>query len=69
MAVASRQVEFAQEGDVRVGRVVDHVVDTGTGLVAERERIAVQVPTEFGGTATVIGERIRAVHVVNLLYI
>ena len=65
MAVSSRQVEFAEQGNVRVGRVVDRVVDANTGLVAERERVAVQVPTETGGTATVIGERIRAVHVVN----
>ena len=69
MAVASRQVEFAQEGDVRVGHVVDHVVDASTGLVAERERVAVHVPTEYGGTATVVGERIRAAHVVNFLSI
>ena len=67
MAVAGRQVEFAQQGNVRVGRVVDHVVDSAAGIVAQRERIAVQVPTETGGTATVIGERIRAVHVVTCL--
>ena len=66
MAVASRQVEFAQQGNVRVGRVVDRVV-SDTGVVAERERVAFQVPTETGGTATVIGERIRAVHVVTCL--
>ena len=66
MAV-SREVDFAQQGNVRVGRVVDRMVDADTGVVAERERIAFQVPTETGGTATVIGERIRAVHVVTCL--
>ena len=65
MAYVGRQVEVAREGDVAVGRVVDHVVDSRTGFVAERERIAVQVPTEDGGTAVVMGERIRAVRVVS----
>ena len=65
MAYVGRQVEVAREGDVAVGRVVDHVVDPRTGFVAERERIAVQVPTEDGGTAVVMGERIRAVRVVS----
>ena len=67
MAVAARQVEFAQQGNVRVGRVVDQVVDSSTGLLAKRERIAVQVPTETGETATLIGERITAVHMVTCL--
>lgn len=66
MALAhGRQVQVAQEGDVTVGRVVDTVIDTETGIVAERERIAVQVPTEDGGTALVIGEKIRATRVVR----
>ena len=65
MAYVGRQVEVAREGDVAVGRVVDHVVDPRTGFVAERERVAVQVPTEDGGTAVVMGERIRAVRVVS----
>ena len=65
MAYVGRQVEVAREGDVAVGRVVDHVVDSRTGLVAERERIAVRVPTEDGGTAVVMRERIRAVRMVS----
>ena len=65
MAYVGRQVEVAREGDVAVGRVVDRVVDPRTGLLAERERIAIKVPTEDGGTAVVTGERIRAVRVVS----
>ena len=67
MAVAhGREVQVAKEGDVAVGRIVDRYIDTENGIVAEVEQFAVQVPTEDGGTATVVGERIRAAKIVSL---
>ena len=65
MAYVGYEVEVVREGDVAVGRVVDHVVDSRTGLIVERERIAVRVPTEDGGTAIVVEKRIRAVRMVS----
>ena len=65
MALAGRRVEVATEGNVAVGRVVDTVVDTERGFVAQRERVAFQVPNAFGGTDVVVGERLRAVRVVS----
>ena len=67
MAVAhGRQIRVARKGDVAVGRIVGTIIDPETGMVAEVERIAVQVPTEDGGTATVVGKRIRATKIVSL---
>ena len=65
MALAGRQVQVHQDGGVTVGRVVDTVIDPRSGLVAERERVAVQVPTRDGGTAVLVGEKIRAARVVS----
>ena len=65
MALAGRQVEYAQKGDVKVGRVVDTVVDPNSGLAAQRERTMIAVPTEDGGAAFIVGERFKAVQMVN----
>lgn len=64
MAVASRKVEYAQKGGVAMKRVVDVVVDPTTGLAAEKETIALAVPTEDGNTAIIVQERITATQVV-----
>ena len=65
MALASRQVEYGQEGDVKVGRVVDTVVNSGTA--EQRERTVVEVPTEDGRKAVFVWERfIKAVPMVRL---
>ena len=64
MALASRKVEYAQEGDVKVGRVVDTVVNSGA--VAQRERTVVEVPTEGGKKAVFVWERfVKAVPMVR----
>ena len=67
MALADRQVQYAQDGGVRIGRVVDTVVDPNSGVAAQRERVGVVVPTKNGGTAIAVGERFKAVkvHVVS----
>ena len=59
----AREVQFATEGDVTVGRVVDRVVDARAGFVAERERVAVKVPTEDGGFAVLVREQVRAARI------
>ena len=65
MALANRQVEIARHGDITAGRTVDTVVDKETGIIAERERVAVH-----DGNNLVIAERIRAIHMVyNTFYI
>ena len=46
MALAGRQVQYAQDDGVRIGRVVDTVVDPNSGVAAQRERIGVAVPTK-----------------------
>ena len=60
MALTGRQVEFAQDGDLMVGKVVDTVVNPNSGLMAQRERVAVGVPTRDGGMAVLVGERVKA---------
>ena len=65
----ARQVEFAKEGDVAVGRVVDTVVDPETGVAAEKETIAIAVPTKDGKTAILVQERIKAVQVVCFVFV
>ena len=65
MALAGRQIEYAQDGDFKVGRVVDTVVDRNSGIAAQRERTVVEVPIEDGRKAVLIGERLKVVQMVN----
>ena len=66
MALAGREVQYAQEGNVKLGRIIDTVVDPDTGVAAQRERTMIAVPTEDGGAAIVVGERFKAVQMVRI---
>ena len=65
---AARQTEVLHGGNVRVGRVVDTVVDKETGVAAQRERVLAAVPDEHGNVIVMMQERIRAVRVVSDVY-
>ena len=65
---AARKTEVLHGGDVRVGRVVDTVVDKETGVAAQRERVLAAVPDEHGNVITMMQERIRTVRVVSEVY-
>ena len=65
MALAGRQVQYAQDGNFQLGRVVDTVVDPSSGVAVQRERTVVAVPTQDGGTAVLVGEKFKAVQVVS----
>ena len=64
MALAERTVEVATEGDVTVGKITDTIVDEKTGVVAQKETIAMEVPDGRGGTNIVVAQRLRAVQMV-----
>ena len=64
MALAERTVEVAKEGDVTVGKITDTIVDEKTGVVAQKETIAMEVPDGHGGTNIVVAQRLRAVQMV-----
>ena len=63
MALTDRHVEFAQDGDLVAGRLVDTVVDPNGGLMTQRERVAVGVPTRDGGRAFLYRSSINAYYV------
>ena len=65
---AARQTEVLHGGNVRVGRVVDTVVDKETGVAAQRERVLAAVPDEHGNVIVMMQERIRAVRVASDVY-
>lgn len=68
MALAERTVEVAKEGDVTVGKITHIIVDEKTGVVAQKETIAMEVPDGRGGTNVIVAERLRAVKMVMLDY-
>lgn len=65
MAVVEREVDLAQEGDVAGCRIRDTVYNPETGIMAERETIAVEIPTENGETAHLITQEVRVTRVVR----
>lgn len=65
MALVGREIEVAQEGDVAVGRITDTVYNPETGIMAERETTAIEIPTENGETAHLITQEVRVTRVVR----
>lgn len=56
------EIELARHGDTTAGRTVETIVDKETGVIAQRERVAIA-----HGDQILIAEKIRAIQLVIIL--